>query len=124
MTGQIVTMAVGFDAGVRDRSLGHVLERWKAAIARGERMLLVGDFNVAPTEPAYRDLAAGLRDVHVEVGLGPGWTWRPARFEGFGVGLLRIDMAFTGPGLVPRGSAVDCGRPGDHCLLFVTVEPE
>jgi endonuclease/exonuclease/phosphatase family metal-dependent hydrolase len=114
-------LPVGFDPSHRDALLAAVRARAHAAIERGERVLLIGDFNVAPTEPAYLDLAAGLRDVHAQVGLGPGWTWRPARFEVFNVGLLRIDMAFVGPGIEPVGTSVDCGLPGDHCRLFVDM---
>ena len=72
--------------------------------------------NVAPTEPGYQVLAEGLEDVHRAVGLGPGWTWRPSRFEGLGLGLLRIDAVFT-RGLDPLTIATDCSRPGDHCLV-------
>ncbi len=79
-------------------------------------VLLLGDFNVAPTEPGYQVLAEGLEDVHRAVGLGPGWTWRPSRFEGLGLGLLRIDAVFT-RGLDPLTIATDCSRPGDHCLV-------
>ena len=81
----------------------------------------MGDFNVTPTEPAYVDLVAGLRDAHTETGLGPGWTWRPKRVEPFGIGVLRIDYVFVGPGLEPVSSAVHCPPTGDHCMVIARV---
>lgn len=58
----------------------------------------------------------GLKDVHVQVGLGPGWTWRPSRLETLGLSLLRIDLMLVGPGVDPVSGGVDCSRSGDHCL--------
>ena len=88
-----------------------------AAIARGETVVIAGDFNTAPTEPAFSRLVAGLADAHAEVGIGPGWTWRPSRLEGLGVGLLRIDLALSGPGARPVTIEERCGLPGDHCQI-------
>lgn len=82
-------------------------------------MLVIGDFNTSPTEPAYDDLTRGLRDVHVEVGQGTGWTWRPSRFESLPLGFLRLDMAVIGGALDPVASSVDCSLPGDHCRLTI-----
>ena len=82
---------------------------------------MIGDFNTAPTEPGYGRLTAGLRDIHTEIGLGPGWTWRPSSLESLGIGLLRIDLVLLGPGVTPISTAIDCGKPGDHCLVDATV---
>lgn len=110
-------LPVSFDPSDRDAALERLRVRVDAAIARGETVIVVGDFNVAPTEPAFERLVAGLADAHAEVGLGPGWTWRPSRFEGLGIGLLRIDLAFSGPGASPTGVTERCDLPGDHCRL-------
>lgn len=113
-----------FDPSTRDGDLDRLRERAEASIARGERVILMGDFNTTPTEAAYRDLVRSLRDVHVDVGLGPGWTWRPTSLEGLGVGLLRIDMALVGPGIKPRTIAEHCLPAGDHCQLLIGVSAE
>jgi endonuclease/exonuclease/phosphatase (EEP) superfamily protein YafD len=112
---------VSFDPTTREEQLRALRTRVDEILAAGEPFVLIGDFNTAPTEASYGDLAAGMRDVHTAVGTGPGWTWRPSRFEGFGMGLLRIDQAHAGPGVVPLASDVDCPASGDHCRLLVTV---
>jgi endonuclease/exonuclease/phosphatase (EEP) superfamily protein YafD len=112
---------VAYDARDRDRDLTTVHSRAEAIADRGIPFVLLGDFNTSPTEPGYALLTRGLRDVHVEVGSGPGWTWRPSRLEAFRIGVLRIDMALIGPGVEPVSSSVDCGYPGDHCLMQATV---
>ena len=108
---------VSFDPGQRDLALTQFRARVDAAIARGETVIVTGDFNTAPTEPAFGPFIDGLADAHREVGFGPGWTWRPSRFEGFGLGLLRIDLALSGPGARPVAIAERCSLPGDHCQL-------
>ncbi len=117
-------LPLGFDPSTRDADLGRLRARAEAAISRNERVILMGDFNTTPTEAAYRDLARSLRDVHVDAGMGPGWTWRPASLEGLGVGLLRIDMALVGPGITPRTIAEHCLPAGDHCQLLIGVSAE
>jgi endonuclease/exonuclease/phosphatase (EEP) superfamily protein YafD len=114
---QVRGVPVDFDPQKRDRDLRAIRARVDAAIARGETVLLVGDFNVVPTEVAWRELSDGLRDAHLMAGVGPGWTWRPGRLETLEAGLLRIDAALAGPGLLPVETSVDCSRLGDHCLL-------
>ena len=89
-------------------------------LATGE-VIVLGDFNTAPTEPGYDVLTAGLTDAHVAAGQGPGWSWRPSRLEFLGTGLLRIDLILTSPGIDPVRSWVDCSRPGDHCLVGATL---
>ena len=115
---------LSFDPARRDRALDAFRDRVDAAIGRGETVIVAGDFNVAPTEPAYAELSRGLRDAHVEVGLGPGWTWRPSRFEPLGIGLLRIDLALAGPGARPIDVGTRCDLPGDHCQLIATFALE
>ena len=109
---------LSFDPTARDADLTRFRARADAAIARGETVIIAGDFNTAPTEPAFSRLVAGLADAHSEVGIGPGWTWRPSRLEGLGVGLLRIDLALSGPGARPVTVEERCHLPGDHCQLL------
>ena len=110
-------LPVSFDPTSRDLALARFRERVDGAIGRGETVIVAGDFNTAPTEPAFEQLVAGLADAHAEVGLGPGWTWRPSRMEGLGLGVLRIDLALSGPGVRPVAVNERCSLPGDHCQL-------
>ena len=109
---------VGYDVSARDRRLADIRTRLDAAIALGPPVVLVGDFNVAPTEAADRDLTAGLLDAHVERGQGPGWTWRPGFVGSLPMGLLRIDRILSTPELVPVESGVACRSVGDHCQVL------
>lgn len=112
-------LPVGFDADRRDDAIRRLRsELVDPALARGERVLLFGDFNVTDREPAYGDLTVGLTDAHAEVGLGPGSTWRPASLAWLAVGLLRIDYVFAGPGVLPVAIAADrAPRGSDHCIV-------
>ncbi len=114
-------VVTSFDPSTRDADLIRLHDRIDAAIARRERVVVVGDFNTSPTEAVYRDLVRGLRDVHAEAGSGPGWTWRPSNLEGLGIGLIRIDLALVGPSVRPTGISELCLSPGDHCQLRVGV---
>jgi endonuclease/exonuclease/phosphatase family metal-dependent hydrolase len=111
---------VAFDAAGRDGRLRRIRDRIDAALGRGESVIVLGDFNVTPAEPGYRDLAEGLRDAHAEVGVGPGWTWRPSSFEWAGLGVIRIDLALSSPDVEPTSIIEDCGLAGDHCLVRAT----
>jgi endonuclease/exonuclease/phosphatase (EEP) superfamily protein YafD len=119
LPGRIGTLS--FDATQRDAALDRVRTRIDELLDGDVAFIVLGDYNVASSEPAYGRLAAGLRDVHREVGFGAGWTWRPNRFEPFGIGLLRIDYVLTSPGITPRSIEVDCQLPGDHCLVSAAV---
>ena len=78
---------------------------------RGETVIVAGDFNTAPTEPAFEQLVAGLADAHAEVGLGPGWTWRPSRMEGLGLGVLRSTWPYPARASDPSPSTNDARYP-------------
>jgi vancomycin resistance protein VanJ len=115
----LLAAPVGYHSGHRDASIRAVRDLVDAALARGDRVLLVGDFNVTEREPAYRELASGLTDAHLAVGGGPGFTWKgPGPLRALPFALLRIDYLFAGPGVVPRTVAVDCGSAfSDHCVV-------
>jgi endonuclease/exonuclease/phosphatase (EEP) superfamily protein YafD len=83
--------------------------------------LVIGDINTGPTEPAFGWFTAGLRDAHAEVGAGPGWTYRPDALEPLGIGLLRIDVVLTGPGLRPVAESTVCPSLGDHCAVTASL---
>ena len=120
-----ISTTAGFPSGLRTGDRNHDLELLRERVAeldaRGEDVLLLGDFNTALTEPAFSRLTSGLRDAHAEVGVGPGWTWRPARFSFLGIGLLRIDLVLSTAALAPQRIAVDCPAVGDHCLVEATL---
>ena len=118
-----IDLPVGYDVSDRDRRLAEIRTRLDAAIALGPPVILIGDFNVAPTEAAYRDLTAGLVDAHVEAGLGPGWTWRPELLGPLPAGVLRIDLILSTPDLVPVESRVVCRSVGDHCQVMAGFIP-
>ena len=92
--------------------------------ADGGHVLLLGDFNTATTEAAFARLTAGLHDAHAEVGLGPGWTWRPEPLDFIGIGLVRIDFILSTGGLRPTATELHCPVDGDHCLLEASIAME
>lgn len=104
----------------RDASLATIREEFVGP-ATPTPTILLGDINTAPTEPAFGWFAAGLRDAHAEVGTGPGWTYRPDVLELLGIGLIRIDVVLTGPGLRPVAEATVCPTLGDHCAVTASV---
>jgi endonuclease/exonuclease/phosphatase (EEP) superfamily protein YafD len=104
-----------FDPDDRREDLEGIRAIVEASLDAGESLIVGGDFNTTPPEPAYSRLTEGLRDVHAETGLGTGWTWRPSRLEGLGIGLIRLDMVLVGPGVEPLGIDVTCVSRGDHC---------
>lgn len=112
---------IGFDPTVRDAALGRIRGSIDRARTAAEPVLLLGDINTAPTEPAFARFTAGLRDAHADVGVGPGWTYRPSRLEPLGIGLIRIDVVLTGPGLRPITESTRCPPAGDHCAVIATV---
>lgn len=107
-----------YDPRKRDAQIAWIRERTAPMLARGEPILLLGDFNTSEREPAYQELTAGLRDAHALVGSGFGNTWRPPSIKWLGIGLLRIDYMLTSPDVTPLHISADCTpRGGDHCVL-------
>jgi endonuclease/exonuclease/phosphatase (EEP) superfamily protein YafD len=119
--GTLAGIPVGLDPTVRNGDLERLRSRVAELEAAGDDVLFIGDFNTAPTEPAFRRLTGALHDAHAEVGLGPGWTWRPARFAFLGIGLLRIDLVLSTPALRPLAISTACPSRGDHCLVEATL---
>jgi len=113
-----------YDPGSRDATLGRVRARIDAHVAAGDPVVLLGDLNLTDRELAYGELVRGLTDTYHAAGTGFGTTWRPGVADAplLPFGLLRIDMAITGPGVSPLHSEPDCTpRASDHCILDVTV---
>jgi vancomycin resistance protein VanJ len=112
---------IALDTARRDASIAFVRSQIELELARGRQVVVLGDFNVTDREPAYADLADGLRDAHLDAGLGPGLTWRPAELASLPFGVLRIDYAFSSPDLVASATHVECTDNSDHCLLTATL---
>lgn len=120
-TANLASLFASYDTTVRDAELAALHARVMAAIGRAERVILAGDMNTAPTEPAFDDLVAGLLDVHRDAGEGTGWTFRPLVLADWGVGLIAIDHVIVSPDLVPLGTGVVCLPLSDHCRLDAVV---
>jgi vancomycin resistance protein VanJ len=105
------------DPAIRNAQLVRLRERVGELQAAAEPVLVLGDFNTAPTEPMFWRFTGGMHDAHAEVGVGPGWTWRPERFAFLGIGLLRIDLVLTTSGISPTAISTVCPPSGDHCLV-------
>jgi endonuclease/exonuclease/phosphatase (EEP) superfamily protein YafD len=121
----VISIVAGMPAGVnaeqRNADLRLLRGRVDQLNGLGNDVLLMGDFNTAPTEPAFDVLTGGLHDAHREVGFGPGWTWRPAPLEFLDTGLLRIDLILSTSRLVPKATSIECPARGDHCLFQATI---
>jgi vancomycin resistance protein VanJ len=115
-------LPIAYDPSDRDAAIAAVRTRIDAAMDDGERLLVLGDYNTASTEPEYAVLTRGLRDTQVQVGEGPGWTWRPSRLTFLPVAFLRIDLQLTAGPIFPTSTSVECSLPGDHCRLFGDYE--
>lgn len=92
-----------------------------ADLAAQQTVLVMGDFNTTEREQAYADFTAGLRDAHLDAGIGPGLTWRPDELKSLPFGLIRIDYVLTSPDLVALSSSVHCSNLSDHCLVAATL---
>lgn len=114
-------LPLALDTGARDAAISRIRGMVDGELAAGRSVVLLGDFNVTEREPAYFDLAAGLRDAHLETGWGPGFTWAPPGALALPFGILRIDYIFTSADLQPIDVTGNCGLPSDHCLVMATI---
>jgi len=110
-----------WDARPRDAEIAYVKAFVDARVAAGERVVLMGDFNVTDREPANAELSRGLYDAH-DVAWGAGASWAPLPLRRHGLAAVRIDRILTGPGTAPTAFGTDCTfRGSDHCVLHATV---
>jgi vancomycin resistance protein VanJ len=110
---------IRYDPSHRDAGIAAVRALIAPMLWHGEPLLLAGDCNVTPREPAYRELVSGLRDSHLYAGSGTGLTWRPEWLAALPVALLRIDYLLAGPGVWPVRTWVDrTPRGSDHCPIY------
>ena len=117
---RFVTLAglpVAIDTARRDAAIEHIRSVIDADLAVGRSILVLGDLNATEREPAYLDFSAGLRDAHLDAGIGPGFTWGPGRLGFLPFGLLRIDYILATPDFAAQRSNVDCSLRSDHCRL-------
>lgn len=115
------TFGPTYDPTRRDDALVQLRDMLEDSMATQRPALLLGDLNLTDRELAYDDLTEGLTDSYHAAGTGLSHTWRPPHTE-LPFGLLRIDMALSGPGLIPVSSLPDCAARGaDHCILDVEL---
>ena len=122
--GRFVTVGdipVGVDLSIRDPALTLIRMRVDEDLAQNRSVIILGDLNTTERERAYAGLSAGLRDAHLDAGVGPGFTWRPSPLALLPFGMLRIDYVLSTPDLVATSSTVDCSLPSDHCRLDVEL---
>lgn len=108
-----------YDTAERDMLITRVRSVIDIALARGDHVLVLGDFNTTTRELAYHGLARGLRDAHRDAGRGPGLTWGLPLPSGRTVPLLRIDHILSSSNLRALEERVDCTKTGsDHCVVY------
>ena len=116
------TLPISYTTVERDDDLRWLRTLIQPDLNASKPVLLLGDLNVTDREPGYWDVASGLVDAHLEVGIGPGSTWRPGRLAALPLGVLRIDYVFAGGAARPLSIATDCTPDGgDHCLVEATI---
>lgn len=118
----VAGLPLRYRSSFRDAEIAFVRDAADRRVRAGERVLLVGDFNVTDREPGVDRLVTGLHDAHAEVGRGAGSSWGPPALRRRGIALVRIDRVLGGPGVVPTAVRTDCRWLGsDHCLLTATL---
>jgi endonuclease/exonuclease/phosphatase family metal-dependent hydrolase len=127
---------LGPDAAIREEQAGLMID-WLAGTPASDGLVVMGDFNAPPTEPAYaRMIDAGFRSAYVEVnGSEPAVTW-PSGLTAPGMDTdgepacldyiwVRGDLAVESCRLVfDRPAAGDPTLyPSDHIGLAATIRP-
>ena len=116
------SLPLSYRAAPRDAEIAFVRTVVDADIRAGQRVVLLGDFNVSDREPGATTLVRGLTDAQAAVGWGYGASWAPVAVRRSGIALVRIDRVLAGPGVMPTAIDTDCTwRGSDHCLLRATV---
>jgi endonuclease/exonuclease/phosphatase family metal-dependent hydrolase len=110
----LLGVPVAIDTSDRDAGITTIRDEVNTDLARGNPVIVMGDFNTTPREPAYLDLSSGLNDAR-QAGSYPGLTWRWDPFKSLPFGLLRIDYVLAT--LEPLNYGVRCTALSDHCLV-------
>lgn len=113
----VLGVPIGLDTQFRDEAISRIRSVVNQELAAHRPVVLLGDLNTTEREPAYAKLTDGLRDAHLDAGLGPGFSWRPQAVSFLPFGLLRIDYIFATPNLPAISSVLDCSVPSDHCRV-------
>jgi endonuclease/exonuclease/phosphatase (EEP) superfamily protein YafD len=108
-----------FDLAAHFRPQDEQLDRAArlAAQAPAGGVVLLGDLNLTPWSPRFRDLLddAGLRDASMQLPFEP--TWRaPLPFLG-----LAIDHVLTSPGLAVTCSRIGADVGSDHLPVIADI---
>jgi len=110
-------LPLSFDTAQRSADQSQMRALIESDLAAGQTVVVMGDLNTTEREPAYADFTAGLRDAHLDAGIGPGLTWRPDALKSLPFGLFRIDYVLTSQDLVAHSTSVSCSDLSDHCLV-------
>jgi endonuclease/exonuclease/phosphatase family metal-dependent hydrolase len=110
----ILHVPVALETGYRDFGIATIREMVDADLAAHMPVVVMGDINTTPREPAYVVLSAGLNDAR-SAGSWPGLTWRPDPLKQLPFGLLRIDYVLSTA--LPLDYSVRCTPYSDHCLV-------
>lgn len=117
-----------YDTAQRDALTPLIRAYVEPELRRGGPLILMGDFNVTEREPAYDELARGLKDPNKAVGPSIGHTtntWPNITVMGWQLPLLRIDHIFSSPNVTALNASVDCTpRGSDHCVVYGMFEVE
>lgn len=116
-----VRIPVALDTTDRDADIRMIRSIIDQDLAAGRSVVVLGDINTTEREPAYAELSAGLRDAHLDAGVGPGFTWRPPDIAFLPFGMLRIDYIFVSTPFVVGSTFTDCTASSDHCRLEATI---
>jgi endonuclease/exonuclease/phosphatase (EEP) superfamily protein YafD len=119
---QSLGVPISLDTTKRDADIALIRGHVEADLAAGRPVIVMGDLNTTEREPAYADMSLGLKDAHLEAGLGPGLTWRLPSLSFLPFGLLRIDYVFADPSFDVTSTHVDCYSGSDHCAVFATIQ--
>lgn len=92
----------------------HFVDSLAASI--GGNIILCGDINDTPNSYAYRILSKSRDDAYLQLGCGPGFTYRANRMW------VRIDHIFYEGDLIPRNFRLGNQRSSDHFPLLVRFD--
>jgi endonuclease/exonuclease/phosphatase (EEP) superfamily protein YafD len=110
-------MSSAYSPKKRDEQITAIRAFVTPFLQHNEPVLIIGDMNLTDREPAYKDLANGLRDAHMLVGTGSGHSWGQIMRNQLWP-LVRIDYMLSNSPVTPLGLTTDCSlRGSDHCVL-------
>jgi endonuclease/exonuclease/phosphatase family metal-dependent hydrolase len=114
----VLDVPVSLDTTMRDEGIATIRSMVAADLDAQRSVVVMGDINTTPREPAYVDLSMGMFDAR-SAGSWPGLTWRLDPFKDLPFGLLRIDYVLSNGR--PSTYGVRCTPLSDHCIVSATI---